>query len=337
MDTTDVPVMHLSGLGASARILASGRSTEPKMDYYEFETRNLRAAEQARVRLFGSREVGECNQRLRHSGFVNCCAAQDQPSFVMFNNADDVVAAHYYYAGPHSFETDTLRLWVHLARQANYIYDVGAFSGVFSLAAVAANPTCFVMAFEPAFNTYSRLLINVRANAFDDRIAPLRAGVGSSEGTHDLRHPSGVYVLSSDESFVEDRVSKPWFTETVPMVSLDQLLADQDRYRTQIVLEVPFPSVDLIKIDVEGYEPEVLKGMTQVVARDRPTAIIELFDVSETAGVLALLGPGYQARYLQGLPYTPTGANVVFIHEQKLHQIAGYEEAHGPLRQITPA
>lgn len=304
------------------------------MDYYEFKTRNLQALEQARTKSFESGEVGECNQSLRYRGFVNCCVAEGEGSFVMFNNADDVVAAHYLYVGPASFETETLRLWVHLARCAHWIFDVGAFTGVFSLAAATSNANCFVMAFEPSFTTYSRLLVNIRANAFDDRIAPVRCGLGSDNATHSLRHPSGVYVMSSDESFVASRVAEPWFSEAVPVLSLDHLLTHQQRYRTQTVLGVDFQSVDLIKIDVEGFELDVLRGMTEVIRRAKPIAIIEVFDLTEINDILEVFGKGYRAFYVDRLPYTPEGANVLIIHSDRLQNLDGYRRTPGSLDEL---
>ena len=68
-------------------------------------------------------------------------------------------------------------LWSHLARRSQWVYDVGAFSGVFALAAIAANDKCRVMAFEPSFVTFARLLVNIQANGFGGHIAPLRAGL----------------------------------------------------------------------------------------------------------------------------------------------------------------
>lgn len=305
------------------------------MDIVEFEARNLRALEAARIRTALSSEVGDRNREHRFRGFVSCCVARGQESFVMFNNADDVVAAHYLYAGPASFEPETLRLWVHLARQANFIFDVGAFTGVFSLAAVTAHPTCFVMAFEPSSVTYSRLLVNISANGFDARIAPVWSGLGKDNGKLDLHHPSGVYVLSSDESFVTDRIGEPWFSETVPVLTLDHLLAHQARYRTQTIIDVDFSSVDLVKIDVEGFELDVLEGMRGAFERYKPTAIIEVFDLTEVRAIRAIAGADYRAFYIDQLPYTPEGANVLFIHRDKLHQLDGYRASPGLLYELS--
>jgi FkbM family methyltransferase len=248
------------------------------VDYYDFCRKNLAALEATRHTSFSSSDVDRCNRELGYRGFVNCVAAQGEDSFVMFTNADDVVAGHYMYAGPASFETGTLKLWTHLARKSNWIYDIGAFTGVFALAAATANPACTVMAFEPSFVTYSRLLVNIYGNEFNARISPMRFGLGADLTELELRHPSGVYVMASGESFLETHISDPWFTEKVPVVSLDHLLSNQNRYRKQIVLETSFDGADLVKIDVEGFETEVLRGMRQTIELHRPTAILEILD-----------------------------------------------------------
>lgn len=306
------------------------------MNIVEFEARNLKALEAARIRAAASSEVGDRNHEHQFRGFVPCCVARGEDGFVMFNNADDVVAAHYLYAGPASFEPETLRLWVHLARKANFIFDVGAFTGVFSLAAVAAHPTCFVMAFEPSSVTYSRLLVNISANGFDARIAPVWSGLGKENGRLDLHHPSGVYVLSSDESFVTDRIGEPCFSETVPVFALDHLLANQGQYRTQTIINADFSSVDLIKIDVEGFELDVLEGMRGTFEHHKPTAIIEVFELNEVGAIRQIAGAGYRAFYIDQLPYTPGGANILLIHDDKLSQLEGYAASPGLMQEIVP-
>ncbi|MCW6531254.1 FkbM family methyltransferase [Sphingomonas sp. MMSM20] len=298
------------------------------MDYVDFAARNLMAVEATRFQRFSASEVPSCNEKLRYRGFVNCQAAKGEDSFVMFTNADDVVAGHYMYAGPASFETGTLKLWCHLSKRSEWVFDVGAFTGVFSLAAATANPSCRVMAFEPSFVTYSRLLVNIFGNELDSRISPMRFGLGMELGELELRHPSGVYVMASGESFLNTHISDPWFTEKVPVISLDHLLGNQEVYRKQIVIDSNFDRVDLIKIDVEGFEIEVLKGMREVIARDHPIAIVEILDTESIGSVLDLFGSEYHMKHIDEdsgrLMDRPTGTNKLFIHRDQLGTISDY-------------
>jgi FkbM family methyltransferase len=310
----------------------SRRSTQNKdatVDYYDFCRRNLVALEVTRHNPFNPSDVYRCNQELGYRGFVNCVAAHGENSFVMFTNADDVVAGHYMYAGPASFETGTLKLWTHLARKSNWIYDIGAFTGVFALAAAAANPACKVMAFEPSFVTYSRLLVNIYGNDFNDRISPIRFGLGANLAELELRHPAGIYVMASGESFLESHISDPWFTEKVPVVSLDHLLSNQNRYRKQIVLETSFDGADLIKIDVEGFEIDVIEGMRDTISTHRPTVIIEILEHSKIENVMNLFGTGYHIKHIAEasgeFTETSEGRNFLIIHDDKMNLLDGYD------------
>lgn len=310
------------------------------MDFLDFSRRNLAALEATRHTVFPLEEVERCNYQFGYRGFVNCVAAKGEESFVMFTNADDVVAGHYMYAGPASFETGTLKLWSHLVRQSQWIFDVGAFTGVYALSAIAINPASRVMAFEPSFVTYSRLLLNIQANGFGGHIAPLRAGLGSREDELELRHSSGVYVMASDETFLEEKIAKAWYTEKSTLFSLDHLLAHQDRYRQEIVISTDFAGADLIKIDVEGFENEVIKGMQSTITAHRPAVIIECLDdnskILDTvtihariADLLEQFGPGYEVRHIEEATgnFTPDirGRNNLFIHKDRLHMLDGYQ------------
>jgi FkbM family methyltransferase len=77
----------------------------------------------------------------------------------------------------------------------------------------------------------------------------------------------------------------------VPVETVDRLVAEHRLAR-----------VDLIKMDVEGYEPGVLAGLQQTIARDRPILLTEFwpygmrdagFDPAEFIG--ACLRAGYGA------------------------------------------
>jgi len=301
------------------------------VDYYEFCRKNIVALEVTRHNSFAPTDIERCNRELGYRGFVNCVAAQGENSFVMFTNADDVVAGHYMYAGPASFETGTLKLWTYLARQSTWIYDVGAFTGVFALAAVAANPDCRVMAFEPSLVTYSRLLVNIGGNEFNSHISPVRFGLGSDLMELELRHPAGVYVMGSGESFLESYISDPWFTEKVPVVSLDHLLSNQEQYRKEIVLDGNFDGADLIKIDVEGFEISVIEGMRDTISKHKPTVIIEILQRDEINDIMNLFGHGYQIKHVAECSGELTdfleGRNYLIVHEEKAGLLTGYEES----------
>lgn len=248
------------------------------MDHAALSAHNKVSVEAVREGVPTAHELERWARAYPFRGFVDCVAARGDEGFVMFNNADDIVAAHYFYLGPASFESGTLMLWSHLARNSRWVYDVGAFSGVFTLAAIAANRNCRTMAFEPSFVTFARLLVNIQANGFGGHIAPLRVGLGAVVGEAELRHSAGIYVMGSNETFVTEKIGEPWFSESVPVLTLDHILSHQDELRSELVIPTRFEGADLIKIDVEGFEFEVLTGMRETLEAHRPAVIVEVLD-----------------------------------------------------------
>jgi hypothetical protein len=85
----------------------------------------------------------------------------------------------------------------------------------------------------------------------------------------------------------------PTFSET----GLDNLyqahLAESGRERVLCVPldAIPIPQrVRLVKIDAEGHDLEVLRGMDALLRRDRPTLIVEASETGEIAEWLHLRG-----------------------------------------------
>lgn len=236
-----------------------------------------------------------------YHGFVEVRIAGASP-FLMFSNNDDVVAMHYLYRQV-GFEAASLRLWVALAHQARTIVDGGAFTGVYSLSARAANPSATIWAFEPSVNTFGRLVTNIWANRFDGAIAPVLAALGDRTERAMIRHPFGVYVLGSGESLLEERVREAWYDEPADVFPLDEFEALRRAYPRRYVLERPFARLDLIKLDVEGYEAKVLAGMQKIIAADRPTMLVEFRGEASYRAIVSQL---------------PAGARVYFIDDETL-------------------
>lgn len=234
-----------------------------------------------------------------YHGFVEVRLPGARP-FLMFSNNDDAVAKHFLYRRG-GFEPASLRLWVALARQARSVVDGGAFTGVFSLAAHAANPGARIWAFEPSLNTFSRLVTNIWANQFNASIAPVMVALGDRLERSVIRHPFGIYVLGSGESLLEERVQDVWYDEAVEVIPGDEFEKVRSASPRRFVLERPFEQVDLIKLDVEGFEPNVLAGMQRVLAADRPTMIVEFRGETSLRAIERQL---------------PAGARLLFIDDE---------------------
>ncbi|MBR0650844.1 FkbM family methyltransferase [Roseomonas terrae] len=154
--------------------------------------------------------------------------------------------------------------------------DVGANIGWFSiLAAQAVGPQGRVHAFEPRADLSRRLRQSVADNGFDERCRIEAIALGAEEGAIELawapdeRNPGHSFLVPG--AMPEGAVS----LGRVPVRPLDAL-----------GIEGP---VRLIKIDVEGAEPLVLRGAQALIARDRPVLLVEVFPhwLSRVSGTTA--------------------------------------------------
>ncbi|HEY9177364.1 MAG TPA: FkbM family methyltransferase [Flavipsychrobacter sp.] len=142
---------------------------------------------------------------------------------------------------------------LHMLRENDMFGDIGANVGVYSILA-SVNAGAFAISAEPVPVTYGHLVRNVKVNNAEDKITALQCGVGDKEGvlkfTDNFDTINGV-VLNQDTD--EHTVS-------VQVKTLDTIFSD-----TKPVL---------LKIDVEGYEWQVLQGATSVFADATLKAVI---------------------------------------------------------------
>lgn len=174
-----------------------------------------------------------------------------------------------YWEGLFGHEPTTMRLWVEAAAEADVVLDIGANSGVFGLAAAAAGAKA-VHAFEPLPRVYNILVENYQLNSFGGaRIWPF--AVGERNGVATIFDPGGDAPTSASlsERFAKAHLGDASAVE-VPVVSIDEFFQASGISR-----------VDLIKIDVEGYEKFALRGMKKTVARYGPAILMEVLDGHE--------------------------------------------------------
>jgi hypothetical protein len=92
------------------------------------------------------------------------CSADGSNFKMLLGGDDDGIALRFLWNG--SYEKTTLGIWTRLARQSQVIVDVGAHTGAFTLAALAARADAQVISFEPYMLNFARLSLNLRATAF---------------------------------------------------------------------------------------------------------------------------------------------------------------------------
>ena len=155
------------------------------------------------------------------------------------------------YTGLHEFSDMCFLL--HFLRPGDIFFDIGANVGSYTL---LASGVCKAnsIAIEPVNTTFNILQQNISLNKLQNNVRVLNSGAGASVGqlVFSSAEDTTNHVLADDELNGQ--------TTVVPVIIVDSLLTNGP------------PA--LIKIDVEGYETEVLKGMAKTLKAPSLKAII---------------------------------------------------------------
>jgi FkbM family methyltransferase len=157
------------------------------------------------------------------------------------------------YCGLHEFEDMSFVL--HLLREDDLFCDIGANVGsytVISSAGIGAR----TLAFEPVPSTYSSLLDNIEVNGIQELVKSFNMGLGNESGTLDFT--TGLDCVNHVAT--GEQVDDGQETTTVDVARLDDVVGD----------EPPC----LIKIDVEGFEANVLTGAQATLSNDKVLAVV---------------------------------------------------------------
>jgi FkbM family methyltransferase len=140
--------------------------------------------------------------------------------------------------------------------------DVGANIGIFTaLGARLVGSEGRVIAVEPVPRNAALIERMRRGNAFAN-VRVVRAAASDRAGTVALRTASATSNATTPEAAGVRLRQADAATVEVPAIVLDEALGDLDR-------------LDVVKIDVEGMEPRVLRGLRRTLERFRPALITE--------------------------------------------------------------
>ena len=210
------------------------------------------------------------------------------------------------YAGLHEFED--MAFLLHALRPDDLFVDVGANIGSYTvLAGAAIGSAC--LSIEPLPHAFAALRRNIALNDLGNRVHAFNLGLARQPGVlHFTSQLDTVnHVLSAGETHAD--------SVEVPVRTLDE------------VVGTAAPA--LIKIDVEGYETEVLAGAAQTLANPALQALIlELNGSGQRYGFdenglrqhlqeLGFIPCAYQPfeRTLTPRPATATGGNTLFVRD----------------------
>ncbi len=197
------------------------------------------------------------------------------------------------YTGLHEFET--MAFLLHVLRSHDLFVDVGANIGSYTvLAGAVVGARC--ISFEPLPETYQHLLNNICLNDIKELVQAHNLGIGKEDGI--LRFTTGLgtvnHVANNEEIYSGN-------TLEVRVVSLDNVIgAIQPK---------------LIKIDVEGFESNVVSGANRTLSNDGLDAVImelngsgDIYGFDEAAIHRQMLDYGFKA-----FTYSPFDRTLILL------------------------
>lgn len=145
---------------------------------------------------------------------------------------------------PEAYEPEVWGSLMAEVRPGDIVADVGAHYGLYTVAiAQRVGPAGRVVAFEPQPDNFRVLGEQVRLNAVTDRVQPENLALAAEAGEmfFDDRNEQSHLALDAGSG-----------TRRVPVSTLDRVFPDA--------------ALDLLKIDVEGFEEWVLRGAVRLLA-----------------------------------------------------------------------
>lgn len=166
-------------------------------------------------------------------------------------------------------ETNIIAIIQYLARRSYSFIDIGANIGIHSLMASKANPDIKIYSFEPEPSNYNRFTENIRLNSFANNVTTFNLGLGDEIG-------SKILNINGANNKGKHSLKRNFGSENTQMpISIERL----DSFKNLIL---PVKSL-LVKIDVEGFEMEVLDGAVKLLKPvDEIVIIIELLEEINT-------------------------------------------------------
>jgi FkbM family methyltransferase len=183
---------------------------------------------------------------------------------------DEDAADVRYHLVDNGESIEEIASFLALAASARTFFDVGAWKGLFSLAFCAMErdqEARRAVAYEPSSSGVTAMIALADLNDCTARLALRPVGVGLSAGRASARiAPGGIISVDADAASGNA-------IDAIPIVSIDE--------EVRTLNLVP----DLLKIDVEGYEYEVLAGARRLLRERKPPICLELhLDLLERRG-----------------------------------------------------
>ena len=142
-----------------------------------------------------------------------------------------------------------------------------------------------VYAFEPVTKTYGLLVNNIRLNKLGLKVIPVKKALGDSN------EKMNIYFNQIGDSGASINLGGHGInSEIIKLAKLDDFIKKSEK-------------IGFIKLDVEGYEENALKGASKIIKRDKPILAFSAYhrpaDKTRLPAVVRSIRPDYKIKLLK--------------------------------------
>ncbi len=208
------------------------------------------------------------------------------------------------------YEKDAILTWEQMINADTIVLDIGANTGYYSI--IAAKKARHIYAFEPGSINRKKLEENTGLNKLVN-ITILPYAISDQKGMAEL------FISGKDNTGMNSLAQPGNFSGEKEIVSVETI----DNW----VAENRIPGISIVKIDVEGLEMQVLRGMQTIIEEQKPVIFIEIIGQLlmrsgySVTGIYDLLSAkGYYAYEIKGpsrlkhITAAKEGDCIVFVH-----------------------
>ena len=153
-----------------------------------------------------------------------------------------------------------LNTFIELTKDRYRLLDIGALHGIFSVVFTRNCPTSSSIVVDASPVAFSKLLYNIYSNNLLDKIKALECALSDQDAGFINMHYVWEHLISAGTQTQETNQS---------------YLSVKMRTGDSICEEHSFMP-DTIKIDVEGHEVKVLRGLRKIISKELPLIFLEL-------------------------------------------------------------
>lgn len=169
-----------------------------------------------------------------------------------------------YFLPINNFEVGTflyeygIHLLEHKERiKGTTILDIGGFIGDSALILNKLNPAT-IYSFEPVKSNYNLMLKTIELNGMSN-VVPINCGVGDSDTIVDIYEDNSASSIDTNMLYHHTNIEK------CKIIRIDDFMEDKNM------------EIGLIKVDIEGYEQNFLRGSLQTIKTHRPVLLLSIY------------------------------------------------------------